>query len=116
MKHCPKCGETKPRDQFQRNARAKDGLFRMCKPCSSAYYAVQYRASRERVNNALIRGGYRPADARPWTVRRRWTQAEKDYAFAHYGPMKAPAIAAALGKTAEAVRQMVRSGNRRCSL
>lgn len=33
MKRCPKCGETKPVDEFVRNRSARDGVGSYCRPC-----------------------------------------------------------------------------------
>lgn len=37
MKLCKECNMTKPFDEFYKNARASDGLNRLCKPCVSRY-------------------------------------------------------------------------------
>lgn len=39
-KHCPKCDQTRPADQFWKSSRSHDGLQSWCKPCASAYNAV----------------------------------------------------------------------------
>lgn len=44
MKHCNKCGETKPTTEFSKSTRAIDGLHAYCKACASAYSA-KWRAS-----------------------------------------------------------------------
>ena len=36
MKTCPKCGVTKPTDEFVRNRSAKDGVGAYCRPCHNA--------------------------------------------------------------------------------
>jgi len=36
MKHCPKCGETKPRSDFGASKQRKDGLRPWCKSCHNA--------------------------------------------------------------------------------
>lgn len=41
MKRCPKCGETKPKSEFYKNAHMKDGLSVQCKKCHNKY-SVQY--------------------------------------------------------------------------
>lgn len=33
MKRCPRCGETKPKQQFARNRSTRDGLGSYCLPC-----------------------------------------------------------------------------------
>ncbi len=38
MKTCTKCGKTKPRDMFSKNAASKDGLQSNCKACSAERY------------------------------------------------------------------------------
>lgn len=38
LKRCPKCGETKPVDQFHKNCKAVDGLTPRCKPCRREDY------------------------------------------------------------------------------
>lgn len=44
-KRCPRCGESKPAtpEYFHRNARNKDGLYPLCKPCRRADYMERYR-------------------------------------------------------------------------
>lgn len=37
MKHCKKCGQDKPVDQFYAHARTKDGYGTYCKSCQSNY-------------------------------------------------------------------------------
>jgi hypothetical protein len=37
VKSCPRCGTTKPRDQFYKNKKKPDGLEQYCKDCSKAY-------------------------------------------------------------------------------
>src|SRR5664279_1999823 len=37
LKTCTKCGEGKPPSEFQRSARASDGLQNHCKVCANAY-------------------------------------------------------------------------------
>lgn len=36
MKHCPRCGEDKPRSDFFRDKSRKDGLRHICKPCATS--------------------------------------------------------------------------------
>lgn len=36
MKRCPRCGETKTRNEFCRNRSARDGLACYCRPCHRA--------------------------------------------------------------------------------
>jgi len=45
MKHCSKCGETKPLEAFSKDGKAKDGLQGACKTCNAAYHA----ANKERI-------------------------------------------------------------------
>lgn len=42
LKRCTKCGEEKPRDQFNSDRTKKDGLYSSCKTCASAQ-AKQFR-------------------------------------------------------------------------
>lgn len=50
MKTCSVCREDKPRDQFHKDARRKDGLFPQCKPCRKPKTAAYQEANRERIN------------------------------------------------------------------
>jgi tRNA(Ile2) C34 agmatinyltransferase TiaS len=42
----------------------------------------------------------------------RWTQADKDFVFANYGPMTGRQIAEKLGRTVVAVQQLIKNDNR----
>lgn len=44
MKRCPRCGETKPLDNFGKDSRAHDGKRTYCKLCSNEYHK-NYRVS-----------------------------------------------------------------------
>jgi hypothetical protein len=37
MKHCARCGKTKPRSEFFSNRARHDGLSGYCRPCQTAY-------------------------------------------------------------------------------
>lgn len=55
MKKCIKCGETKPLEDYSRNAKMRDGKRSDCKPCARAYHARHYRENRERVAEYSLR-------------------------------------------------------------
>lgn len=44
-KYCPKCEQTKSKDEFSKNKTSTDGLVAYCKPCSSIYNR-EYRQSK----------------------------------------------------------------------
>lgn len=48
QKHCPRCGTTKPLDQFGANASEPDGHARVCKTCKAAYRAARRGAAPSR--------------------------------------------------------------------
>ena len=50
MKHCNKCGETKPTTEFSKNAGRRDGLSAYCKECHKAYSAARYAANPDEIN------------------------------------------------------------------
>lgn len=54
-KLCPKCGETRPANQFYKNSRTLSGLAVWCKPCSAAVDKARRAAETEEVRwrNAL---------------------------------------------------------------
>lgn len=109
MKRCSKCGQTKAPREFYTCPSAVGGLSWLCRPCTRQDSIERRMARHERVLANLAQDGI---TGRPYTRKLAWTQAEKDFVFQNYGPMKAPAIAAVIGRTAVAVRQMVRSGKR----
>jgi len=47
LKRCSKCGETKPRDQFNRQKSNKDGLSFWCRECNSINCRQYYAKNRE---------------------------------------------------------------------
>lgn len=47
MKACKRCGETKPLDDFYRNARMRDGHLNNCKPCVLDADRTRYRMDGE---------------------------------------------------------------------
>lgn len=49
VKRCPRCGETKERAEFNKNARRADGLNVYCKPCRSAYEKTPRQRRRSRL-------------------------------------------------------------------
>jgi len=49
MKTCPKCGETKPADEFSKCRRAQDGLQFQCKACDAAYNKAYRAANAEEI-------------------------------------------------------------------
>lgn len=49
MKRCPKCQETKPQNEYYRNAANANGLDSMCKTCRRNYVKARYPADRDRV-------------------------------------------------------------------
>jgi hypothetical protein len=46
-KRCPRCGETKPLDEFSPSERTKDGLDNYCRPCRKEYNLI-YQATKRR--------------------------------------------------------------------
>lgn len=50
MKRCPKCGETKPFEEFHRNPNWKDGYQVYCKPCRRRYDRDYYQRTGQRWN------------------------------------------------------------------
>ena len=48
MKTCAKCSTQKPLDQFNKNARSKDGHTSYCKPCALAVVGAWRRANPEK--------------------------------------------------------------------
>lgn len=51
-KACSRCGEIKPRSEFQRRAASVDGLQPRCKSCAAEYKQAHYLANRERILQA----------------------------------------------------------------
>lgn len=49
MKKCNKCGNTKPRSEFQKSTRAKDGLQAWCRRCKQERHTEYYIEAKERV-------------------------------------------------------------------
>ena len=47
MKTCSRCHETKPYDQYSRDARYADGYFSYCRSCNTAYKAAYRAANKE---------------------------------------------------------------------
>jgi 5-methylcytosine-specific restriction endonuclease McrA/rubredoxin len=60
FKRCPKCGVTKPGDEFSRNSTNADGLKSQCKSCV-ADYGAEYNATNKL--NRAVKDGYRKAVA-----------------------------------------------------
>lgn len=52
-KVCSRCGDAKPRGEFQRRRASSDGLQPRCKSCAAAYKRAYYAANRERVLAAV---------------------------------------------------------------
>jgi len=46
VKRCPKCGETKAKDEFYRNKSSRDGLITYCKPCNLTRAKDYYNSAR----------------------------------------------------------------------
>ena len=46
-KKCPKCGKEKPKTEFFKDWRRKDGLYSYCKPCHNAVTYDYKRRNRE---------------------------------------------------------------------
>ena len=63
MKTCTKCRESKPTDQFSRDASSKDGLQGRCKACRAARYAAN--REKERAQQAAHRAA-NPEKFRAW--------------------------------------------------
>ena len=55
MKRCPKCGLSKPREDFFRNAARYDGLSGYCRPCQTVTNRAGKIALRERCFDLLGR-------------------------------------------------------------
>ena len=49
-KHCKRCDETKPHQEFYKNKRKKDGLQVYCKPCMKKENQVNYQKHKESWN------------------------------------------------------------------
>jgi hypothetical protein len=49
MKTCTKCGQTKPREEFGKASKTKDGLDCWCKICKRAKHVLYYQANRSEV-------------------------------------------------------------------
>lgn len=81
MKRCPKCGETKPFDEFYRNAKTRDGLECWCKPCRRRDYRLWYGRNREKVlaRNRLFSRAYRAANREKIRVVRRALKIKRQY-------------------------------------
>lgn len=108
---CKQCQKELPVEQFYRASKAANGRWSRCKSCVDTQRVAREIQKREIVNQALRRAGDPEKGA--YTFKPRWSQADKDFVFANYGPMRAPQIARLLGRTPAAVNQLVRSGNRR---
>lgn len=54
-KKCSHCGKVKPRSEFGKNTRAKDGLDYACKPCRRIYNRKQYSKNSESRKAAVQR-------------------------------------------------------------
>ncbi|MGV9762403.1 HNH endonuclease [Micromonospora tulbaghiae] len=59
-KHCPRCGETKPREAFGGYAAARDGLQRRCRECAAALSRAD-RAARRAAGRCQASGCTRDA-------------------------------------------------------
>ena len=49
MKRCPKCGETKPGSEFNKNRTMADNLASYCRPCQHAYGQRYRTTNREKI-------------------------------------------------------------------
>lgn len=72
VKRCPKCGESKPRPEFHRNASMKDGLSTWCKACACANTRSWTSNNRERDR----------ANSRRWSDANREYKREQDRLYA----------------------------------
>lgn len=54
-KKCPKCAETKPRSEFHKDSRNKDGLYAYCKECNKAKAKAWTKANPEKAREQARR-------------------------------------------------------------
>jgi len=53
MKQCLKCGESQDTSQFNKQARAKDGLFPHCKSCRKSANKIRYKSLGEKITKQV---------------------------------------------------------------
>lgn len=89
-KTCSKCRVEKPRDQFSRKTRNRDGLSDTCKECNAAYLRAWAAANRDRKRQmdrdyAAANREQARARARAWAAanRERKRQTDRNYAAAN---------------------------------
>ena len=67
---CTRCGITKPRDEYGKSAKNKDGMTAYCTPCMKAYAHEHYMRNREKRKRQVEE--WREANAEKW---RAWNAA-----------------------------------------
>jgi hypothetical protein len=72
-KRCSKCGEIKPRDRFQRNRNAEDGLQHWCKDCIGVVNKAYRERNREHIREITKRWTEENPERRERT-RREWRE------------------------------------------
>lgn len=73
MKRCPRCGETKPRESFNRNRTNKDGLQSCCRACSQIADRAYQQTPRAKVLHRRWHRRWRAANREHMNrYRRRW--------------------------------------------
>ena len=111
MKRCPKCGETKPRYEFNEKARNKDGLQENCRACNHAYLA-KWRAENLERKRAMDRAyaannrEHARAKTAKWVAENpeRKAAADRRYALENKDRLKASS-AAWRAKNVDAIRK-----------
>ena len=71
VKACSKCGEVKPRAEFQRRKASADGLQPCCKACAAEYKRQHYQRSREQILAKVREHGRAYREANPEKVAER---------------------------------------------
>lgn len=75
-KHCSKCGDSKPVEQFGQNKRKKDGLQPLCKPCHCESVKAQYRKDPDKVKRRAAQW-CEDNRSRSNAIKRRWIDNNK---------------------------------------
>jgi predicted RNA-binding Zn-ribbon protein involved in translation (DUF1610 family) len=63
-KRCPKCGEVKPREAFQRHKNRKDGLQSACKACKSDHSRQKWAGKSDEERKLIGKQNYKVRDSR----------------------------------------------------
>ena len=58
VKHCPRCGSTKPLTEFNRNRSKPDGLGTECRACDRAACKARYQRTKGQRKDAFLRNTY----------------------------------------------------------